>query len=168
MITFYSKMIQLYIEEAVQMSGEKRFGSSVLGGFAKSDVNAYIERMLKEFDERLKQKDNEISMLKNQNRELRIKYEDIERRMGQVNEDRVKIADAIIIAKEKAESVIEEARKEALEEKKKLEQTIESEKEKLVDVKRELKSLKTEVIQRLKKFEQQITEVIDDEAEEDN
>ncbi|HEY9060171.1 MAG TPA: hypothetical protein VIO64_06670 [Pseudobacteroides sp.] len=150
------------------MSGEKRFGSSFLGGFAKSDVNAYIERMLKEFDDRLKQKDNEISMLKNQNRELRIKYEDLERRMGQVNEDRVKIADAIIIAKEKAETIIEEARKEALEEKKKLEQTIESEKEKLVDVRRELKSLKTEVIQRLKKFEQQITEVIDDEDEEDN
>lgn len=149
------------------MSGEKRFGSSFMGGFAKSDVNAYIERMLKEFDDRLKQKDNEISMLKNQNRELRIKYEDLERRMSQVNEDRVKIADAIIIANEKAETILEDARKEALEEKKKLEQTIESEKEKLVDVRRELKSLKSEVIQRLKKFEQQITEVIDDEAEED-
>ncbi len=149
------------------MSGEKRFGSSFMGGFAKSDVNAYIERMLKEFDDRLKQKDNEISMLKNQNRELRIKYEDLERRMSQVNEDRVKIADAIIIANEKAEAILEDARKEALEEKKKLEQTIESEKEKLVDIRRELKSLKSEVIQRLKKFEQQITEVIDDDAEED-
>ncbi|KNY26999.1 membrane protein [Pseudobacteroides cellulosolvens] len=149
------------------MSGEKRFGSSFMGGFAKSDVNAYIERMLKEFDDRLKQKDNEISMLKNQNRELRIKYEDLERRMSQVNEDRVKIADAIIIANEKAEAILEDARKEALEEKKKLEQTIESEKEKLVDVRRELKSLKSEVIQRLKKFEQQITEVIEDEDEED-
>jgi len=161
------------------MSGEKRFGSSFLGGFAKSDVNAYIERMLKEFDDRLKQKDNEISMLKNQNRELRIKYEDLERRMSQVNEDRVKIADAIIIAKEKAETIIEEARKEAettiedarkeaIEEKKKLEQTIESEKEKLVDIRRDLKTLKSEVIQRLKRFEQQITEVIEDDTEEDN
>ncbi|MDP4180339.1 MAG: hypothetical protein Q8942_04510 [Bacillota bacterium] len=147
------------------MSGEKRFGNTFLGGFAKSDVNSYIERMLKEFDDRLKQKDNEISMLKNQNRELRIKYDDLERRMGQVNEDRVKIADAIIIAKEKAESIIEEARKEALEEKKKLEDVIEQEKEKLVDIKREVKGLKSEVIQRLKKFEQQITEVLVDEPE---
>jgi len=147
------------------MAGEKRFGTSLFGGFAKADVNSYIERMLKEFDDRLKQKDNEISMLKNQNRELRIKYDDLERRISQANDDRVKIADAIIIANEKAEAIIEEARKEALEEKKKLEISVEEEREKLVDVKKELKNLKAEVIQKLKKFDQQIVEVIGEEKQ---
>ncbi len=140
------------------MAGERRFGTSFFG-FTKPDVNSYIEKMLKEFDERLKQKDDEIANLKNQNRELRIKYEDLERKSNQLNEDRSKIADAIIKAQEKAETILEEARQQAMEEKKKLESSIEEEKEKLVDIKRELKGLRNEVISRLKKFDSQIGEV---------
>lgn len=144
------------------MAGERRFGTSFFG-FSKPDVNSYIEKMLKEFDERLKQKDDEIANLKNQNRELRIKFEDMERRTVQLNDDRVKIADAIIIAQEKAENILEEARQKALEEKKKLESTIEEEKEKLVDIKKEMMALRNEVIDRLKKFDTQIGEVVDPE-----
>ena len=44
------------------MAREKRFRTSFMGGFKKSDVNAYIERILKEFDEKLKSKDDEISV----------------------------------------------------------------------------------------------------------
>jgi len=57
------------------MAGEKRFGTALFG-FKKTDVNSYIEKILREFDEKLKEKDNEITALKNQCRELRIKYED--------------------------------------------------------------------------------------------
>ncbi len=146
------------------MAGERRFGTSFMG-FTKPDVNSYIERMLKEFDERLKQKDDEIAILKNQNREIRIKYEDLERRTNQLSDDRVKIADAIIKAQEKAENILEEARQQAIEEKKKLESAVEEEKEKLVDIKKELKQLKTEVVSRLKKFDTQLSEVLDENEE---
>ena len=37
------------------MPGEKRFGTSLFG-FKKSDVNSYIEKILKEFDDKLKER----------------------------------------------------------------------------------------------------------------
>jgi len=101
---------------------EKRFRTSFMGGFKKSDVNAYIERMLKEFDEKLKSKDDEISVLRNQNRELKSKYEELQQNADEINEARVKIGDVLIQAREKAEAMLEDARAEAAEEKRRLEE----------------------------------------------
>jgi len=92
------------------MAGEKRFGTALFG-FKKTDVNSYIEKILREFDEKLKEKDNEITALKNQCRELRIKYEDIARKAEQINMDRAKIADVLIKAQEKAEMILQEAKR---------------------------------------------------------
>jgi hypothetical protein len=63
------------------MPGEKRFRTSPFG-FNKSDVNSYVEKMLRDFEERLKQKDDEIAMLKNQARDMKSKYEEIIQNAG--------------------------------------------------------------------------------------
>ncbi|MCX7745595.1 MAG: DivIVA domain-containing protein [Clostridia bacterium] len=140
------------------MAGEKRFGSSMFG-FNKSDVNYYIEKIIREFDEKLKSKDDEIAALKNQCREIRIKYEELARKADEINEDRAKIASVLIKAQEKAELMLEDARNEALDEKKRLEKAIEDEREKLVDAKEELKNLKSEALKVLRKFESQIEDI---------
>ena len=145
------------------MPGEKRFGTSLFG-FRKSDVNSYIEKILKEFDDKLKEKDEEIAILRNQSRELKAKYEELAAKENQINEDRTKIADVLIKAKESAELILEDARIQAIEEKRKLEELIESEREKLVDIKAELKSLKSDVVNTLKKYEGQLDEFIENEA----
>lgn len=142
--------------------GEKRFGTSMFG-FKKSDVNSYIEKILREFEEKLKEKDDEISALKNQSRDIRQKYEELAKKADQINEDRAKIADVLIKAQEKAELMLEDARAQAMEEKKRLEEMIESEREKLVDIKAELKTLKSEVINTLKKYENQLSDIIQNE-----
>lgn len=142
------------------MPGEKRFRTSLFG-FKKSDVNFYIEKILKEFDDRLKGKDDEILALKNQSRELKQKYEELAQRADEINEERAKIAQVLIKAQEKAELMIEDARVKAIDEKKKLEEMIEQEKEKLVDIKGELKTLKSEVVNTLKKYEDQLNEIIE-------
>jgi chromosome segregation ATPase len=149
------------------MAGEKRFRTSMFG-FKKSDVNSYIEKMLREFDDRLKEKDDEIAVLKSQNKEIKMKYDDIAQKADQINEDRAKIADVLIKAQEKAELMLEEARVQAIEEKKRLEQMIEEEREKLVDIKAELKTLKSEVVATLKKYEGQLNVMIDNELIEEN
>ncbi|MCX7842595.1 MAG: hypothetical protein N2489_05925 [Clostridia bacterium] len=145
------------------MSGEKRFRTSFFG-FKKSDVNTYIEKMLREFDDKLKEKDDDIASLKNQQRELRIKYEDLAKKTDQINEDRAKIADVLIKAQEKGQLIIEDARMQAIEEKKKLEEMIEQEKEKLVDIKQELKVLKAEVVNTLRKYEEQLSGIVEEET----
>jgi hypothetical protein len=147
------------------MAGEKRFGSGLFG-FRKADVNNYIEKILKEFDDRLKEKDDEISTLKNQNRELKLKYDDSHNKINQVNEDRTRIAEVLIRAQEKAEKIIEAAKEESLEEKRRLDQIIEQEREKLVDVKQDLKTLKSEVLITLKKYETQLSNILDEEFSE--
>lgn len=143
------------------MSGEKRFGTSLFG-FKKADVNSYIEKILKEFDDKLKEKDDEISDLKRQCKENFTKYEDSMKKVQIIEEEKNKIADALIKAQEKAELIIDEAKNTALEEKKKLDDMIEEEKEKLVDIKEELKVLKSEVVSTLKKYEVQLNNLVEE------
>lgn len=143
------------------MAGEKRFGTSLFG-FKKSDVNLYIEKILREFDEKLKGKDEEINSLKNQGKELKVKLEEFIQKSDQINEDKTKIVEVLIKAQEKADMIVEEAKIQAVEEKKKLEGMVEEEKEKLVDMKAELKVLKSEVISTLKKYEGHLSEIISD------
>lgn len=146
------------------MPGEKRFRTSLFG-FKKVDVNTYIEKLLREFDDKLKEKDDEIAALKNQNKDFKQKYEELLKKADQINEDREKIASVLIKAQEQAQAMLQEARQEAIEEKRKLEETIECEKEKLVDIRSELKSLKSEVVNTLKKYEVQLGGIIDEEQQ---
>lgn len=148
------------------MPGEKRFRTSFMGGFKKADVNAYIEKILVEFDDKLKEKDNELAALNNQSKEYRIKYEELSKKSDQINEDRAKIASVLIRAQEKAELMVEDARLEAIEEKRKLEDIIEREKERLIDIRQEVKMLKGDVVSTLKKYEAQLGNFIKDDEEE--
>lgn len=138
------------------MPGEKRFRTSFMGGFKKSDVNSYIEKMLGEFNEKLKEKDDEIEALKIESRDYRAKYEELHSISDQIIEDRNKIAEVLIKAQEKADMMLVDAREEALGERRSLEDSIEKEKERLVDIRQEMKALKEEIACTLRKFETQL------------
>lgn len=137
------------------MAGEKRFGTSLFG-FKRSDVNSYLEKILREFDDNIKEKEAEISTLKNSNKEIKAKLEELLEKAEQVNEERAKIADVLVRAQEKAEFMLEEARAKANEEKKVLEEMIEKEREKYVDIKKQLKELKCTAADVIKSFEVQV------------
>jgi len=142
------------------MPGEKRFRTSLFG-FKKSDVNSYVEKILREFDNMLKEKENEINNIKSQNEGMKEKYNELLSKTEQINADRAKVAYALIQAQEKAERILEEARNQALQEKRSIEELIEKEKEKLIDIKEELKGLKAEAADVLKKYEMQLGNLID-------
>ncbi len=141
------------------MAGEKKFGTSTFG-FNKADVNAYIERIIREFDQRLKEKDDENSNLKAQVKELKAKYEENWQEAEKVMKEKEKIAGVLLQAQEKAETMMSEAKEKALQEKKHLDQVLEIEREKIVDIKRELKGLKDKITDILSKYEQQIDETV--------
>lgn len=147
------------------MPGEKRFRTSFMGGFKKADVNAYIEKILGEFDAKLKEKDEEISQLKAQNKDIRARYEELLKKEEQINEDRAKIAEVLIKAQEKADLMLENARQEAAEEKRRLEDAIEQDKERLVDIRQEIKVLKDEVVETLKRYESQLSTIVGEDEE---
>ncbi|HHY64453.1 MAG TPA: hypothetical protein GX501_05345 [Clostridiaceae bacterium] len=133
------------------MSGEKKFGTSLFG-FNKSDVNAYIEKILYEFDHRLKEKDDEISNLKLQIREMKARYESAAQNSEFFAKEKERIASALITAQEKADAIIEEAVRRAEEEKNRLEQALEKEREKIIDIKRDIKTMKEQVADILTRF----------------
>jgi cell division septum initiation protein DivIVA len=141
------------------VAGEKKFGTSLFG-FKRADVNAYIERIIREFDQRLKEKDDENSSLKSQVKDLKVKYEEAFKEAETVLKEKEKIAGVLLQAQEKAENMMVEAQEKALMEKAHLDQVLESEREKIVDIKRELKGLKNQVTDILSKYEQQIDEAV--------
>lgn len=143
------------------MSGEKIFATSLFG-FKKKDVNSYLEKMNKEYEEKIKIKEKEIAEIRGQYREIKNKYDELSSNIEQLQEDREKIANAIIIAQEKADAILDEARRQAIDEKKMLELQVEVEKEKLVDIKQELKGLKVELVDKLKKYEGELNNIINE------
>ncbi len=144
------------------MSGEKIFSTSFFG-YNKKDVNSYLEKINKEYEDKLKIKEREIVDIKTQYRDMKNKYDEISTSLAEIKENRERVANALITAQEQAKNIIEEAKKTAIDEKKKLEQQVEKEKEKLVDIKQELKVLKVEVVDTLKKYEGQLSDFIKEE-----
>jgi cell division initiation protein len=138
------------------MSGEKLF-STAFFGFKKKHVNSYLEKMNKEYEEKIKIKEKEIADIKAQYRDIKSKYDELNSTLERIREDREKIANTLITAQEKADLIIDEARMQAISEKKILEKQVEEEKEKLVDIKQELKVLKVEVVDKLKKYEGELS-----------
>ena len=140
------------------MSGEKKFGTSVFG-FNKSDVNAYIEKILYEFDLRLKEKDDEISNLKLQIREMKTRYESAAEDSQTLSKEKERIASALITAQETADEILREAKERAAEEKSKLEEALEKEREEIIDIKRDIKTMKVQIVDMLNKYQGLLNEI---------
>jgi len=140
------------------MAGEKKFGTALFG-FNKSDVNAYIEKIIHEFDQRLKEKDDEISNLKLQIREMKARFESAASESETLAREKERIASALITAQEKADAILEEARNRAEQEKARLDAALEDEREKIIDIKRDIKMMKNQVMEALSKYQNLLNEV---------
>lgn len=139
------------------MSAQSRFGSSLFG-FSKEDVNEYIENILKEFDSKLREKEDEIDGLKKAYKEIKTKYDEIADKALQIEADSRKIANVLIKAEDTAEKISSEARDRAVADKAEIESLVEVEREKLVDAKMDLKVLKDQIVAMLEKFKGQLDE----------
>lgn len=139
------------------MSGEKKFRTG-MSGYNKEDVNEYIERILSEFDSRLKEKDDEIANFKLQLRDVRSKLDQAGTDVSAASKDREKISLVLIQAQQKADSMVEEARGEAEKEKARLEKLLEAHRENLIDIKRDVRDMKTHVTDLLAKYAAQLGE----------
>jgi len=133
------------------VSGEKKFRTG-MSGYNKEDVNEYIERILSEFDSRLKEKDDEIANLKLQLRDVRGKLDQAGTDVTAAAKDREKISMVLIQAQQKADSMLDAARTEAEAEKLRLEKLLEAHRESLIDIKRDIRDMKAHVTDMLAKY----------------
>lgn len=155
------------------MAEDKLFGITMFG-FDKNDVNTYIESMAKEFENKLRQKDEELSLLKIQNRDLKKKLEDMSQKSDHISIDKNKIVEVLLRAQENAEKIIEEAKEKSRREKRKLleelqqeaqkvQDELQLEKEKVQVAKKQMQHLKSTALKVIRSFEQDVDEVLKEE-----
>lgn len=133
------------------MAGEKRFRNSLIG-FNKSDVAAYMEKIIKEYGDQIRLRDEEIVSLKAKKNELEERCGKLQKKVDAQTDDREKIANVLLKAQEKADEVIKNAQEQADVERKKLEAELESDREKIVEAKGELKVLRKQAMDTMKNF----------------
>lgn len=138
---------------------QKRFQNSMFG-FNKEAVNTYVENLTKDYEEKLTSKDSEIEKLMNQLKNVSKKYEEIKLEEERILTEKEKISKALVSANEKAEKIVEEAKERVMAEVVELEAAAEKEREKIVDIKRELKEMKSEASIILEKYEKAINDIV--------
>jgi septal ring factor EnvC (AmiA/AmiB activator) len=134
------------------LSGNSRFSNAAFG-FNKSEVEGYIKDLVSEHEKALTEKDKIINELKKDNEKLKKDYQSIKETEKEILDNKEKIAEALVTAREQAKIIIKEAKEEAENEKKALENMIENEKEKLIDIKKETGKLKEEALHTISRYD---------------
>lgn len=142
------------------MAQEKIF-SGAFYGYQKNQVDEYVKKLNQE----MTKKDQEIADLKQVITETQHAYDLLKKEVGNMNLERQKIANALVKAEEKADEIIKNVHDQAEKERKALEDALEKERERIVDMKKIVKSLKSEVVSMLQHFEGSIS-AIDQKIEE--
>lgn len=145
------------------MAGKKRFRSSFMGGFKKSEVNGYIDNLINDFNIKTRDKDVENTVLKTKLQEIETKYNDAAARYEATENDRKSIAGALISAQAKAGSILIDAQKNYESELKDYDRMLDTEKEKLVDMKKQVRSVRNLILEVMKGFEESTDKIIDEE-----
>ena len=139
------------------MENEKKFNTEMFG-YDKKEVEEYLREMKADYESNLQAEKAEINRLSN---EITIIRKKLERYDTEYIEKQEKVANALITAEDQARNILENARQEALNEKKRIETVIEMEKEKLIDIKKEVIDLKERTVRVLEKYNDTMTELLD-------
>lgn len=126
-------------------------------GFKKSDVNVYIESLVRDFEVKIRQKETEIEILKS-------KLTELEAKSDMNAGDKAKIADVLIQARADADRIREEARISAENERKVLEEKVEIERQNLIRIKERVREFRLGISALLNEFDSKLvvkTEGID-------
>jgi len=129
----------------------KKFKATMMG-YDKDEVDSYLKNVFEDFENKLIEKDEEIIKLLSQIKVLTKKYDSIKVKEDQLDTEKNKISKALVRADETYAKIIEDAKKEAKAEVENLEKKAEEEREKIVDLKKELMTLKEVSKQALDKY----------------
>lgn len=114
----------------------------------------------KQVDDKLNNQDEIITELKNMNNELQLKLSDSNKKITESIEIKLKIAQVLIDARCQADKILEDAKKQALAEKERIEHQTESERIVLEGIRQDVSALKKEISSKLKTYESQLDEIL--------
>jgi len=139
------------------MENDKKFTSEMFG-YSKKEVEEYLKDMKADYEGRLQVEKAEVNRLSN---EITIIRKKLERYDSEYLQKQEKVANALITAEDQSKAIVENARQEAISEKNRIEALIEAEKEKLLDIKKEVISLKERTVAVLDKYNSAMSELLD-------
>lgn len=154
----YINIIEIVRIGGIYMGGVKRFGTSLFG-YKKSDVNAYIDKLLSEVSNSIKDKETEILMLKSQLKDIKTKYDELMEEAEAKKQAKDRVADILLDAREQAEQIIKKAAAQHAREMEILKAEQEKEREKLVIMKEEVREYRIKISETLKKLDFQMNTV---------
>lgn len=141
------------------MSGSIIFGKQLFG-FKKKQVVEYIENVIAKYNDTLLDKKNEHNNLLKAYEELFKKYNELAEAYNLIQEDKAKIANTLINAEHTAKTIVENSRREAEEEKKKLEGQAEEARENIVIRKRMIRELRMDIREMITLFENDMKDTL--------
>ena len=147
---------------------EKKFGGSLLG-YNKDDVNSYMETLIKSYNEKIWEKDTEISKrdaeiksLKENIAHIAEENKKLTDELNSLEDIRDKIANTFIDAQIKAEEILENARIQAAKEKNVLEVENEALREVIVERKETIRNIKNSAKSFSEELRESLTKKMED------
>jgi len=131
-----------------------------LEGDTQKNKEGIKEPVTIKLEEKVKEQDKKILELESMNRELKTKLTELSKTIDEDNSNKAKIAEVLIKSQHMADTIIEEARNQAEEEKAHIKLQTELERQKLEDVRQDANLLKKEIVSKMKAYEQQLDEVM--------
>lgn len=133
------------------MEQQKGFRTGLFG-FRKSDVCQYIQEMNTDFSAKLGKQYEEAQALREEN--FRLKGQ-----LAQLQGEKDKVADALILAEQKAQEIVTATEKEADEKRRSLEADYQEEREKLLAIRAEIAGVRQAALDAIKRFETELHEM---------
>lgn len=94
---------------------KKRFQTAIFG-YQKGQVDAFIDGLYRDYEDELSKKKDRMIELTEENRRLKIQIQDLEERVSEYMEQEAYISKAIIRAEQKAQDILDDGCKKAVEE----------------------------------------------------
>lgn len=134
---------------------------TALFGYNKQDVHQFIESYIQKAGFDTKDKDEQISRLNNLIEELESKNFKLEKRAKKYDEEREHIIETLLNAEKNAKNIMDQAQNKAISELYEIEEKVQAEKSKLREIRKEIIDLRHGVIANLKKFEDDLAALVE-------
>lgn len=129
-------------------------------GYSKKSVNDYIESLNNECVNAVEDKNDEIDELKTETENLKQENDRLKKRLEEVSDKALCVGETILIAKERADEIIAEAEKEAVERKRTIELEIKEASMVLKKMNAEIKQIKSSVADSVSKYQSELDTIL--------
>lgn len=130
-----------------------------LFGFKKKPVMEYIDSLAGNYSKELGEKEQQLEKLQEENKTLRARLTETEKKLGTMENERDYIANAIIRAEQEAQNLLEAAKKDVDVRKAELERSVEEDAERARQTRQELRDLQSAALETIRQYEAKLEQL---------